>query len=239
MNIQDKVVIITGASSGIGLACARLFAKNGAKLALVSRPGEKPEKLAEELLGAAAFSCDMTKTFEVKNMIQKVRAHFGRIDVLVNNAGQGYDAPVEKMDIDVLRYIFALTVVGPTVAMQEAIPIMKEQGGGVILNVSSGTALMNLPEMAAYASMKVALAKISLTARADLKNDNITVCVIYPYITLTDFEKNTIRHAPVPEGQEEFTGPYPPDPAEYVAGQILEGIQNGTAEIYAHDWMKK
>ena len=123
--------------------------------------------------------------------------------------------------------------------MQEVIPVMRIQGGGAILNVSSGVALMNLPENAAYAAVKTALAKISLAAHEELKNDNIIVGVIYPYITLTDFEKNTIRYAPAPEGQEGPTGPYPPDSAEHVAGLIMEGIKTGAAEIYGFDWMKK
>jgi short-subunit dehydrogenase len=98
---------------------------------------------------------------------------------------------------------------------------------------------MHLPGMSPYSSSKRALADISLAARQELQTDNIVVSVAYPYITLTNFEKNTIRSVPVPEEKQEPTGPFPPDSAEYVAHKILEGITNGEGEIFAHDWMRK
>ena len=238
MNVRDRVVIVTGASSGIGLATAKLLVKQGAKVALVSRSMEKLEKLSAELPNSIAIRADMTRIPEIKRMIDKTHEHFGRVDILINNAGQGYDAPVEKTDIDTFHYIFDLDVIGPLVAMQLVIPIMRKQGGGAIINISSGTALMYLPNMSAYSASKRALAGISLTAREELKMDNITVTVVYPYITLTEFEKNTIEA--VGENEEQIgNAPFPPDSAEYVAQKILEGIESEEAEIFAHDWMKK
>jgi short-subunit dehydrogenase len=239
MNLQDRVVIVTGASSGIGLATAKLLAKRGAKLALVSRSKEKLDQLAAELPNSFAVPADMTRINEIEEMIGRTLEHFGRIDVLINCAGQGYDAPVEKTNVDTFHRIFDLDVVGPLVAMEQVIPIMRKQGGGVIVNVSSGTALMTLPYNGAYSGLKRALVNISLTAREELKQDNIVVSVLYPYMTLTDFEKNTIKDA-VPEGGEQDGGPpFPADTAEYVAQKMLEGIESGEAEIFAHDWMKR
>ena len=239
MNIRNKVAIVTGASSGIGLATARLLYKKGAKLALVSRSKEKLEKLLRELPNSLMAPADMTKISEIEKMIKQTVDHFGRIDILINNAGQGYDAPIEKTSINTFHYIFDLDVVGPLVAMQWVIPVMRKQGGGTIINVSSGTALMHLPNMGAYSSMKGALADISLTAREELKKSNIIVCVVYPFITQTDFEKNTIKDFVPDEGEREGAGQFKPDTAEYVAQKILEGIESGEAEIFAHDWMKK
>ncbi len=239
MNLQNQVVIVTGASSGIGLATTKLLAKQGAKLALVSRSKEKLEQLSAELPNSSAVPADMTKVYEIEAMVRKTMEHFGRIDILINCAGQGYDASVEKTNVDTFHRIFDLDVVGPLSAMQQIIPIMRKQGGGTIINVSSGTALMYLPNNGAYSGMKRALASISLTAREELKNDKIVVSVVYPYITLTDFEKNTIKDT-APQGEEQGgRPPFPPDSAEYVAQKILEGIENGEAEIFAHDWMKK
>jgi short-subunit dehydrogenase len=237
MELRDKVVIITGASSGIGLATAKLLAQQGAKLALVARSKDKLDKLAAELPGSLAIEVDMTKVPQIKRMVRQAKKHFGRVDILINNAGQGYDAPVEKTDLKTLRRIYDLDFVGPLVAMEKVIPIMRRQKGGAIVNISSGTALMALPDNGAYSAMKRALAQISLTAREELKNDKIIVSVVYPYITATDFEKNTIKSVAVePEG----TGgaPFPADSPEYVAGKILETIQSGIAEMVAHDWMK-
>ncbi len=238
MDVRNKIVIVTGASSGIGLATAKLLSKHGAKLALVSRSRDKLEELSRDLPDSLAVPADMTKIDEIKRMIAQTEAHFGRIGILINNAGQGYDAPVEKIDISTFHYIFDLDVIGPLVAMQQVIPLMRRQGEGAIINISSGTALMHLPNMSAYASAKRAMADISLTAREELKEDNIIVSVVYPYITLTDFEKNTIRYSPKSQDQE-GTGPFPADTAEYVAQKILDGIVGGEAEIFAHDWMRK
>jgi len=238
MDVRNKIAIITGASSGIGLATARLLAEKGAKLALVSRSKEKLEKLSREIPNSLAVPADMTKITEIKNMIEQTQEHFGKIDILINCAGQGYDAPMEKTNINTFHYIFDLDVVGPLVAMQQVIPIMRKQGGGTIINISSGTALMHLPNMSAYSSLKRALADISLTAREELKKDNITVSVMYPFMTLTDFEKNTIKDS-VPEEEEQGPSQYSPDTAEYAAQKILEGIESGEAEIFPHDWMKK
>ena len=242
MNLKDlsgKVAIVTGASSGIGLATAKQLAGQGVYVALVSRSKKNLEELSMELPGSLAVPADMTKILQIKRMIKKTRDHFGRIDILINNAGQGYDSPVEKMNIGTIHYIYDLNILGPLFAMQQVIPLMKHQGGGTIINISSGTALMHLPDMSAYSSSKRALAGISLAARQELKDDAIVVSVVYPYITLTNFEKNTIRESPVDDGgQHNTTGPYPPDSADYVAHKILEGIANGEAEIFAHEWMR-
>jgi short-subunit dehydrogenase len=181
----------------------------------------------------------MSKVFEIKRMVSEVVDQFGKIDILVNNAGVGYDALAEKIDFDTFHYIFDLDLVGPLAAMQQVIPLMRKQGGGTIINVSSAVALMTLPNNAPYASIKRALATLSLTAREELKNDNIAVSVVYPYITLTNFERNTIRDVPVHESELEPHGPFPPDSAEYAAQKIVEGIESGDAEIFAHDWIKK
>lgn len=239
MNIKDRIAIVTGASSGIGLATARLLAQRGAKIALVSRSADALENLAKELPHSLAVPADMTKEPEIRSMVRRVRDHFGRIDILINNAGQGYDAPIEKIDIGTFRRIFDLNVLGPLSAMQYVIPLMRDQGGGMIINISSGTALMYLPNMGAYAALKRALVGLSLTAREELKKDNIVVSVVYPYITLTDFEKNTVKDVadvrPAPGGR----APFPADTAKYAAERILEAIESEKAEIFAHDWMEK
>jgi short-subunit dehydrogenase len=240
MDLRNKVVIVTGASSGIGLATAKLLAQKGVKLALVSRSKEKLNQLARELPNSLAIPADITKVAEIKSMVEQTKEHYGIIDLLINCAGQGYDAPVEKTDIDIFHHIFDLDVIGPIVAMELVIPIMRKQGGGTIINVSSGTALMYLPNNGAYSSLKRALANISLTAREELKNDSIVVSVVYPYITLTNFEKNTIKDPSLLENTEqEGAIPFPADTSDYVAQKIFEGIESEEAEIFAHDWMKK
>lgn len=247
MDIRDKVVIVTGASSGIGLALARLLGRAGAKAALVARSKGKLEALAADLPGSFPVAADMSRERDVVGMVAAVHGRYGRIDVLINNAGRGYDAPVEKIRPDSFRALFELDLVGPLVAMQQVIPIMRRQGGGLIINVSSGLALMTLPGMSPYAALKSALGKISLTARRELEADRIRVGVVYPYITLTDFEANTLRHeedgeAPAADAAGEGEGSHgpfhPPDTPEDLAEVILKGIAREEAEIFAHDWMR-
>ena len=98
---------------------------------------------------------------------------------------------------------------------------------------------MYLPNNGVYSALKRALASISLTAREELESDGIVVSVVYPYITLTDSEKNTIKDSSLREEESEGTLPFPPDTAEYMALKILESVESGEAEIFAHDWMKK
>jgi len=239
MEIKNKVVIVTGASSGIGLAVSRLLTEQGAKVALVARSKDKLEAISKELPESFVAHADMSEEIEIKKMVEAVKNHFGRIDILINNAGQGYDSLIEKTNIDTFRYIFEFDVLGPIIAMKEVIPIMRKQGEGMIVNISSATALMYLPNMGAYSSMKRALANISLTAREELKEDKIVVSVVYPYITLTDFEKNTIRNTEDGGWEQDGEPPFPPDSAEYVAEKIIEGIISEEAEIFIHDWMKK
>jgi short-subunit dehydrogenase len=241
MDIKGKVVIITGASSGIGLTTARLLARHGAKVALAARSRDKLNQLAAELADSFAIPTDMRSEKDIRNMTKKVLEHFGRIDVLINNAGRGYDAPLEEIDVAKYRQLFELDVVAPLVAMQLVIPIMRNQGGGTIVNISSGTSLMNLPNMSAYSSLKRALNSITLTAREELAKENIIVSVVYPYMTLTDLDKNMfgVEGGDLEpfEGEADANLP-PPDPPEYVAGRILEVIETEEAEQYAHDWMK-
>ncbi|VVB70280.1 L-rhamnose 1-dehydrogenase (NADP(+)) [uncultured archaeon] len=236
MEIQGKIVIVTGASSGIGLATAKLLGQNGAKVALVARSKEELEQISEEIPDSLIIVADMTIESDIKKMIQETKNHYGRIDILINNAGQGYYAPIEKINIEKYHQIIELNLIGPLIAMQEVIPIMKSQGSGTIINISSGTALMYLPNMAAYSSSKRALAGMTLTAREELKIDNIVVSVVYPYITNTNFGKNALRESVVNMTQREVPQG---DAPELVAQKILEGIQTGEAEIFLREWNKK
>jgi short-subunit dehydrogenase len=242
MNIKGKVAIVTGASSGIGLATAQILTKNGAKVVLAARSLSKLQKLSKELPDSFVVQTDMTDEKQIKALVEKAFKHFGRIDILINNAGRGYDASILDTDLNSFHELFNLDVIGPLISMQAVIPYMQKQGGGSIINISSGTALMVLPGMAAYSSLKRALVGISLTAREEFKDDKISVGVVYPYIALTDFEKNTLK-AKIPEQEQDWSSDdpnfKPPDTAEYVAEKILEGIRSGEAEIFVHDWMGK
>src|SRR5438552_3143519 len=129
MKIKDKVVIITGASAGIGLATAKLLAKEGAKVVLAARSVEKLKKLEKDIPGSFSVVTDMRKPEDITNLINKTKEKFGRIDILINNAGQGMRAAVEKINVDDFKEIMELNVFAVVRAMQAVIPIMRTQGG--------------------------------------------------------------------------------------------------------------
>ncbi len=225
MNPKGKVAIVTGTSSGIGKATAQLLAQKGATVVSVSRHGP--------------VVADMTKPHDIERVVKNTIKRFGRIDILVNNAGRGYDGAIEYLDPEKFQDIFNLDVVGPLRAMQLVIPYMRKVGGGVIINISSATALMSLPNMGGYSSLKRALAGLSLTAREELKEDHITVSVIYPYITDTNFEKNTIKGKEIRISWDGGGKIPPADPPEHIAKLIVKAIETGKPEFIAHEWMKK
>ena len=230
MTIDGKVIIVTGASGGIGLATARLLGARGAQVVLAARNEPALQAAAAEISGSLAVKTDMRQAESIRALVESTLEHFGRVDCLVNNAGQDFNAPVEAIDSDDFRSILELNLIGPLEAMQAVIPLMRRQGSGAIVNVSSGTTKMVLTGSAGYSASKAALNHLSLVAREELASDGIAVSLIYPYITATDLEKNAI-------GADENSSAGPPsnippaDPPEKVAAAILRLIESGQAEL--------
>ena len=168
--------------------------------------------------------------------MRAVYQHYGRIDGLVNNAGRSYAASIAEIEPEIFDEIFHLNVLGPIIAMQAVIPVMRAQGGGSIVNINSGTAFMTIPQYSVYSSSKRALLGFSLTARAELENDRIVVSEIYPFITATNFGKNRM-------GSPANGGPSADyadgDKPEFVAGLVLQAIEEGQAQYFANDRLRK
>ena len=240
MDVNGKVALVTGASSGIGKATARLLAGKGARLALAARSVDRLDELSRELPGSAVFPADICDEPAVRTLVDDVRRQFGRLDILVNNAGRGMHGALEAIDTREYRRLVELNVIAPLVAMQAVVPPMRSQGGGTIVNVSSGTALMYAPGLSGYSATKRALGGLSLTARNELAADGIVVSVVYPYVTSSDFYSNWVSDGPALGAAGEYVAPGrpPADSCEYAAGLIALAIGTGEAEVYAHEWMK-
>jgi short-subunit dehydrogenase len=234
MNIADKVVIITGASAGIGQAAARTFTRAGARVALVARSADKLAALAEELRQqghpALAVSADMRDPAAIRHMVDQVYQHYGQIDILVNNAGQAASGTVAEVSVENFQKIVELNVFGPVYAIQAVVPKMRQNGGGIIINVSSMVSKMRIPGLGAYAATKAALNMLSDTARGELAADHIRVITVYPRMTATDFGKNSLGNQE--QRQQQRAGAHAPtgpaqvvDSAEHVAGRILAAAQ--------------
>lgn len=232
MELKNKVVIVTGASSGIGLAVAKKLTQEGANLVLASREPEKLKVLEKELIGSLAVPTDVTKSDEAKRLINKTIDKFGKIDVLINGAAMAMAKPVEYIDLNEYRSLLELNVVSVLNLMQLVIPQMKKQGGGTILNISSQASTKYIPYISGYASTKFALNNLSLTAREELAKDNIIVSIIKPGIVDTDFGKHTpspepdnLRHAPNGSLLPHVIAP------EIVAEKVIEQLLSGDAEM--------
>lgn len=236
MRIEDGVFIVTGASSGIGLSTAEALSARGAKVALLARSTGALEELSGRLPDSLPVTVDMTDFQGVREAIAHVQEQYGRIDGLVNNAGRSYAASVEEIDPAVFDEIFHLNVLGPIVAMQAVIPIMRAQGAGSIVNVNSGTAFMTVPHYSVYSSSKRALLGFSQTARVELGPDGIIVSEVYPFITATNFGKNRMGS---PSGAGPRSDYASGDSPEFVAEIILRAIEEGEAQYFANDHLKQ
>jgi NADP-dependent 3-hydroxy acid dehydrogenase YdfG len=238
MNIDGKVILITGASSGIGAATARLVAERGARVVLVARREELLTALASEI-GPAALPvvADVTDATQIRAAIAVAVEVFGGIDVLVNNAGQAMVGNIEDVDIEDFRAIVDLNLVAPLLVTQAAIPALRSRGESAIVNVSSGVTLMAMPGSATYSSSKAGLNQLSAVSRNELEPDGITVSLIYPFVTDTELERS--MRGTRPDRDPNGWQPTPHTP-EHVAVEILELIRTGDAErsLLPTEWVR-
>jgi short-subunit dehydrogenase len=238
LELNNRVVIITGASAGIGLATAKRFAEAGSKVVLAARSREKLEQTAQELKQqgheALAVQTDMTDPAQVNRLVNEAFRRYGRIDILINNAGQAAAGTIEKISPEDYRRIIELNLFGPLFAMQAAIPKMRENGGGIIINISSMVSKMHIPGLGTYASTKAALNLLSDTARVELERDHIRVITVFPRTTATDFGKNSLGNQ-IMRGQQRSNPHIIVDTAEYVADKIVEAARKEPAEQYMEE----
>jgi NADP-dependent 3-hydroxy acid dehydrogenase YdfG len=190
MEIDRSVAIVTGASSGIGAATARLLAGRGARVVLAARRADRLEALVAELPGAMAVPTDVTDPAQLGHLVERCLDVHGRVDILVNNAGQGLHVPILELRADDLRAVFELNVIAPLVAMQAVVPSMRAQGGGAIVNVSSATSLRLFPGLGGYSATKAALNLLSQIGRIEFADSRVAVSVVYPSVTETEFHQS-------------------------------------------------
>lgn len=195
MDIKGKVVIVTGASSGIGEATARQFGRAGAKLVLAARRVDKLETLAQEILamGSGAETCvvqaDLSKLEDIQSLIKQTLDKFGRIDVLVNNAGFGRLDWLENLDpVKDIQAQFDVNVLGVIQTTRQVLPIMMKQRSGHIINMGSMAGLVATPTYTVYAATKHAVHGFSEALRREVKPWGIDVSMIYPGGVITEFQ---------------------------------------------------
>jgi len=224
-DLSGRVVLVTGASSGIGAATARLAHAAGALPVLAARRADRLGALAEELGGALAVPTDMTDRAAVRALAEAAVQRHGRIDALVNNAGVGLHEPLDKLDLDEFAAVLELNVVSVVGMTQAVLPAMRSRGEGRIVNVSTGTTNMVLPGVGAYAASKSAVNMLSGVFRKELAAEGIGVSLVLPSITATEFGGGRYQAgAEVRPGMVAHS-------AEYVAGVILRALRTGEERI--------
>jgi serine 3-dehydrogenase (NADP+) len=192
MDPNGRVALITGASSGIGLATARAFAAAGARVALVARDRQRLEAAAGNLPGARIFPADLADEGQATRLAEDVIAAFGGIDILVNNAGVGLAAPVAELRPDDLRAALAVNLFGPVALTQAALPHMRRRSSGHLIFVSSVVGLRALPYLGGYAACKAALDRLTESLRVELRGSGVAVTLVRPGTTDTGFSSRRL-----------------------------------------------
>jgi NADP-dependent 3-hydroxy acid dehydrogenase YdfG len=221
IDLAGKTVIVTGASSGMGASTARLLHAAGAYPVLAARRADRLAALSEELGGALAVPTDVTDPAQVSELVTATLERHQRIDGLVNNAGASLHGPLDQVDLAEFGRILQLNVVGLLAVTQAVLPAMREQGFGRIVNISSGTTRRVAVGVGAYASTKVAVNMLSEVMRQELARDGITVSLLLPSITATEFGDGMFTLGASPRPGMVAHSP------DYVAGVILRLLRTG------------
>lgn len=216
ISFLGRVVVITGASRGLGLVLARRFADEGAKLALLARSNEDLERAEQELRerGAevTAITCDVADEAQVNAAIQQILDRWGRVDVLINNAGIIQVGPLEHMTQQDFQDSIAIHFWGPYHAMQAVVPHMRGTGGRIV-NITSIGGKIAVPHLAPYTAGKFALVGLSDAFRAELRKDKIYVTTVAPGLMRTGSPPNAL-----------FKGRHQQEYAWFAIGDALPGL---------------
>jgi NAD(P)-dependent dehydrogenase (short-subunit alcohol dehydrogenase family) len=229
VRLKEKIAIVTGASRGIGRAIALGFAREGARLVLAARTESNLQEVAEEIHAldrrALAAPCDVTDEKQVKSMVAAVLEEYGRIDVLVNNAGLGSFRPIYGTRLSNWDYMLAVNLTSSFLCMKHVWKPMRQAGGGSIINMSSTSGTRAYPMYASYSASKWGQVGLTKTAAEEGKSENIRVNAIAPGKVDTDMR------ASVAEDKEQMLQAedcvslavfLASEESRYITGQVIE-----------------
>src|SRR5215207_697973 len=222
--LDGKVAVVTGASSGIGEATAKALAAEGATVVVAARRQDRLEDLVERINGdggkALAVSCDVTDEEQAHDLIQRAKDEFGRVDILVNNAGVMQLSEVKKGLSDEWRTMFEVNVLGLLYVTDATIEVMKEQGTGHLVNISSLASRGTRPALGVYSGTKMAVNGISEALRQELLEDDIRVTMVEPGAVETELPEH-ITDEEARQGLSSLLEQLDPLQAEDIANAIV------------------
>jgi short-subunit dehydrogenase len=232
MQIQNKVVLITGASEGIGAACASEFARCGAKLSLTARSEEGLRKAAASAGTADTLvtAGDITNDAHRRLVVDRTLEHFGAIDILINNAGMGLYVPSWRVPMEEARHLMELNFFAPLALTQMVVPHMRERRAGMIVNVGSIAGKVSLPWMTLYSVSKCALSSLTEGLRMELRRDNIRTMIVCPGYVKTAFQQH-VRAGQPPE--RVIKGRRFAIPPAQCAASIRRGVERNARTVVA------
>ncbi|UOY91654.1 3-hydroxybutyrate dehydrogenase [Ectobacillus sp. JY-23] len=250
--LTQKVALVTGAASGIGLEIARTFAAEGAKVVISDLNGEAAETAAHHLreqgFEAIAVACDVTNEEQVRDSFERVIQEFGRLDVLVNNAGLQYVSSIEDFPIEKFELLVKVMLTAPFIGIKYAFPIMKKQGFGRVINMASINGLVGFAGKAAYNSAKHGVIGLTKVAALEGATHGITVNALCPGYVDTPLVRNQLgdlaktRNVPLESVLEQVIYPLVPqkrllsvseiaDYATFLASDKAKGITGQAAVL--------
>lgn len=225
---DGSTVVITGASSGIGESCARKFVAAGARVVLAARSAEPLQRLVEELGSdvAHAVPTDVSDRVACERLISEATSRFGSLDILVNNAAHNSRGPLEEIPMDEMLQILDVNLRAPMMLTRLALPTMRSQGIGTIVNVASLAGRLPLADEATYSATKFALRIFSFAVAEELRNTNVRVCVVTPGPVETGFilDESVIDTVPP------LVFSQPMSTADEIAELVLASAADGTRE---------
>src|ERR1700733_12440874 len=238
MNLEGRVALVTGASQGIGHACALTLARHGASIAVAARNQQKLEELAAAITAAgckaAAFPMDVSDEDQIKSAIKSAIAHFGKIDILVNNAGITRDQLVMRMKRPDWDAVLSTNLTSAYLCIQNVIPSMLKQRWGRIINITSIFGQMGQAGQANYAASKAGLIGLTMAIAREVGSRNITCNAVAPGFIETamtsgfseDFKQNALKAIPLgrvgtPEDVANAVAFLASDEASYITGHVL------------------
>ena len=226
MRIDGKVVLITGASEGIGAACATEFARAGARLSLAARN----EEALRSVGGADALITpgDLTQEETRRRVVERTIERFGTIDILINNAGVGDYVPSWRSSMEDTRRLMELNFFALLGMIQLVVPHMRERHSGVIVNIGSIAGKITLPWMTLYSASKFAVGSLTEGLRGELRHDGVHAMLVCPGYVKTRFQQNVIGGAPPTDVQRSRRFAITP---EQCAGDIRRGVERGARTV--------
>jgi short-subunit dehydrogenase len=233
MDVSGRVAVITGASSGIGLAIARHLAREGAAVVLGARRADRLDEAIAEIRAAGGRAesvvMDVTNEADVARLVDHARAAFGRVDVMVCNAGFGYYGTVEETPPALMRRMMDVNFIGTFLGTRAVLPWFRAQSSGHVIVISSIVGRRGIAQMSGYSATKAAQAAFVESLRSEFAGTAIHVSVVYPVSTETEF-----RHAMERDFGHSVSGLGPKQSVEDVARAVVACVRKPRPEVYPH-----